>query len=236
MMGPLPGTRTEAEVLTKILKLDATRVGMADQASEARLRQAKGPRILHIATHGFFLPDDPASGTRRQPMLRSGIALAGFNARAGAHFDDDGVLTALDVSGLDLYGTELVVLSACETGVGELTHGEGVFGLKRALLLAGARTQVLSLWKVDDRATQTLMSAFYRRLLAGEDRAVAMGAVQQDMLHGRLTAKGPTTVHAADRGARVRTPEKGPVTQVGWRHPYYWASFTVSGAAGPVEF
>ncbi len=233
-MAPLPGTRAEAEGLAKLLDLKGERVGLGAQASETRLKAVKGPQILHIATHGFFLPDVTDEQVRDEPMLRSGIALAGFNERSGAHHEDDGVLTALDVSGLDLYGTELVVLSACETGLGEVENGEGLFGLKRALLLAGSRSQILSLWKVDDHATQALMTAYYTRLKSGDDRLDALRQVQLDMLSGRLTAEGVTATD--QRGATVAGSSAAtPSRTKGWRHPYYWASFTLSGADGPIE-
>jgi len=117
--------------------------------------------------------------------MRSGLVFAGANtwlkgeeAPAAA---EDGLLTAEDVTGMDLLGTELVVLSACETGLGEVRVGEGVFGLRRAFVLAGAKTLVMSLWKVPDEQTQELMVDFYRRLLAGEGRAEALRNAQLAM-------------------------------------------------------
>src|SRR5262249_12139573 len=146
------------------------------QATETAIKQARAPRVLHIATHGFFLsnsealpaeapgsliedprgmPDLRLSGWRahiKDPLLRSGLALAGANLRNSGN--DDGLLTALEVAGLDLWGTKLVVLSACDTGVGEVKSGDGVHGLRRALVLAGSETQVMSLWPVSDRVTR----------------------------------------------------------------------------------
>src|SRR5262249_5138148 len=151
-------------------------------ALEGPLKGHRSPRILHLATHGFFLPDqqadlrvflgrnlelggaaDPAGLGRlsgpgmEDPMLRSGLALAGAHTflRGGALPDEaeDGLLTAEDVAGLDLLDTELVVLSACDTGLGTVHVGEGVFGLRRAFTVAGAKTLVMSLWKVPDLAT-----------------------------------------------------------------------------------
>jgi CHAT domain-containing protein len=150
--------------------------------------EASGPRVIHLATHGFFLPDRPSApgerfrGGLESALLRSGLVLAGANTwlagyttlpRAG-----DGLLTAEEVTGLDLLGTELVVLSACETGLGDVSAGEGVFGLRRSFQLAGAATVVMSLWKVPDDPTRELMEAFYRHLLAGAPRAEALRQAQ----------------------------------------------------------
>ena len=114
---------------------------------------------------------------------------------------EDGVLTALEAAGLDLWGTQLVVLSACETGLGDVHTGEGVYSLRRAVVLAGAESQVISLWKVDDEATKDLMVDYYRRLMAGEGRAEALRQAQLAMLHSRAR-----------------------------NQPFYWASFISSGA------
>lgn len=173
------------------------------EALEGRVREVRSPAVLHIATHGFFLASRPArrrspapaalSGGGafarlervESPLLRSGLALAGANRwlrglplPPGA---EDGLLTAEDVATLDLHGTELVVLSACDTGVGRARVGEGVFGLRRAFVLAGARTLVLSLWSVPDAQTRALMEDFYRRLLAGEPRSEALREARMAM-------------------------------------------------------
>ena len=201
----LPGTRVEGESLAGMLDVQAWIEG---EALEARLKASRSPQILHLATHGFFLEDqkrDPnrewrdlgaivgaegemgrLSGSRLEnPLLRSGLALAGANTwltegnpPAEA---EDGILTAEDVSGMDLLNTELVVLSACETGLGEIRTGEGVFGLRRAFVLAGAKTLVMSLWKVPDQQTQELMDDFYRRILDGIPRAEALREAQLAM-------------------------------------------------------
>jgi CHAT domain-containing protein len=132
------------------------------------------------------------------PLLRSGLALAGANR--GASGTDDGLLTALEAAGLDLGGTKLVVLSGCDTGVGEVRTGDGVYGLRRALVLAGAESQVMSLWPVPDRSTSDLMVGYYKRLLNAEGRSDALRQVQLQML--------------------ARQPRA---------HPYYWAGFILSG-------
>jgi MYXO-CTERM domain-containing protein len=209
----LPGTAREARAV--VGAVGEARVLVGAEATERTFKALHGPRLLHVATHGFFLPDQPARhappGARidapvgaampafvEDPLLRSGLAFAGANQRkSGA---DDGMLTAMEVSGADLYGTGLVVLSACETGVGDVVNADGVYGLRRALVLAGARTQVMSLWKVDDAATEELMTGYYRRLQAGDGKGEAMRKVQLAMLA------------QSDR-----------------ERPYYWASFVVAG-------
>ncbi|MBD0326125.1 MAG: CHAT domain-containing protein, partial [Pyrinomonadaceae bacterium] len=211
---PLIGTAQEAAALKHILN-DA-QVLTGEQANEAALKRIEGPRILHIATHGFFLPDESqkkrAGGpsvvadsiqTRasksENPLLRSGLILAGANRQQSGP-GEDGVLTALEAAGLDLWSTKLVVLSACETGVGEIRNGDGVYGLRRALVLAGAESELMSLWQVSDRETRELMVEYYKRLQKGEGRTAALRQVQLWMLRRRRSA-----------------------------HPYYWASFIPVG-------
>lgn len=134
-----------------------------------------------------------------RPLLRSGLVLAGVKKRqSGA--GEDGVLTALEVAGLDLWGTKLVVLSACDTGVGDVVDRDGVYGLRRALVLAGAESELMSLWPVSDAATRHLMVAYYRRLQGGVGRAEALRQVQLEALR---------SVHH--------------------KHPFYWASFIPLG-------
>ena len=195
----LLGTREEGERIAKLLKV---RPWLQAEVLERRLKQVRSPWILHLATHGFFLadqgrePDQHAwiggsdmgrfAGLRLEnPLLRSGLALAGGNTwlRKGQlpPEAEDGLLTAEDVTGMDLLDTELVVLSACDTGLGEIRTGEGVFGLRRAFVLAGAKTLVMSLWKVPDEETRELMEDFYRRILAGEPRAEALRNAQLAM-------------------------------------------------------
>jgi CHAT domain-containing protein len=163
---------------------------MGREVLKARFRALRSPALLHVATHGFFLADQrglrsaPGANALRveNPLLRSGLLLAGFNAwlagAAAGPDTEDGILNAEDVSGLDLVDTELTVLSACETGLGEVLVGEGVFGLRRAFELAGARTVVMSLWKVPDQQTVKLMGQFYRGILAGRPRAEALREAQ----------------------------------------------------------
>jgi CHAT domain-containing protein len=217
---PLDGTAKEAVALKDLLKVEDKNVLTQAEATEARVKQLQGPRLLHIATHGFFLKDNelPAAAARtaafsqdqvpvpvgENPLLRSGLALAGANGRrSGEH--DDGILTAAEVAQMDLRGTQLVVLSACETGLGDVQNGEGVYGLRRALVLAGAETQVASLWKVADEATKNLMVDYYTRLLKGEGRSAALREAQRTM------------INSAERS-----------------HPYYWAAFVSIGRWTPL--
>jgi superkiller protein 3 len=157
------------------------------------LYQAAGGKGFEVDVHSVFDEDAPARGRDSRPdlllenpLLRSGLALAGANAWLQGlrppSDAEDGLLTAEDVTGLDLPATELVVLSACETGLGQVKVGEGILGLRRAFVLAGARTLVMSLWKVPDDATRELMEDFYQRLKAGEGRAEALR-------HAQLTLK-----------------------------------------------
>jgi CHAT domain-containing protein len=195
---PLDATADEARDVSALLS--GARVLTGVQATESALKQLRGPSILHVATHGFFLqkppeqkrmPDDqhapasingaPTMTISENPLLRSGLALAGANQRDGGN-GEDGILTALEATGLDLWGTKLVVLSACETGVGDVQNGEGVYGLRRALVLAGAESEMISLWKVNDDATRDLMVDFYKRLESGVGRSEALRQVQLKML------------------------------------------------------
>jgi len=195
----LPGTAAEADALEKTLIKPTVYRGK--QATESTLKGLQAPPILHLATHGFFLADADASV--ENPLLRSGLVFAGANGRSSNN--DDGVVTALEASGLDLRGTQLVVMSACETGVGKLTNGEGVYGLRRALVIAGAESLVMSMWQVDDAATKDLMAGYYKKLQDGLGRSEALRAIQRD-----LAAK----------------PK--------YAHPYYWASFIAAGDSSPL--
>jgi CHAT domain-containing protein/Tfp pilus assembly protein PilF len=210
----LPGTHEEAAEIGALFA--GARVLTDANASEGALKNAHAPSILHLATHAYFGAQDCAGQPQAtdNPLLAAGLALAGANACHDGS-GGDGVLTGEELAGLDLYGTQLVVLSACDTGIGDLALADanrligvrdGVYGLRRALMLAGAETQVVSLWKVKDLATQELMSAYYRALLQGRGRAEALRQVQLAMLRSK------------DRA-----------------HPYYWASFAVVGMDGPLR-
>ena len=190
---PLPGTRAEAEAIRKLVP--TARVLSGAEATEPALLGLVAPDILHVATHGVFLADPaaPAGGARglhlvstavgapaaKNPLVRSALLLAGAGAPAlrasEAPDGPDGVATALEVAGMNLWGTELVVLSACDSGRGAVRLGQGVYGLRRAVLVAGAETLVTSLWRVDDEVTEKLMTRFYEGLLSGRGRLESMG-------------------------------------------------------------
>ncbi len=202
--GQLPGTRAEGELVGRILGVQPT---MGAAAVKARVKACRSPRIMHFGVHGFFLSNQrsPADGapvvsgygptderirrlaTLENPYLRSGLALAGANTwLAGGDPPseaENGLLTAEDIAGLDLLDTDLVVLSACETGLGEIRAGEGVLGMCRAFAIAGARALIVSLWQVPDHPTYLLMATFYERLLAGEPCAIALRSAQQALRH-----------------------------------------------------
>ena len=168
-----------------------------------------------------------ALGQIENPLLRSGLALAGANLSKNGE-SDDGIPTAQEAAGLDLWGTKLVVLSACDTGVGEVKNGEGVYGLRRALVLAGSETQVMSLWPVSDKGTRDLMIEYYRRLLRGEERSVALRQVQLRMLASQVGGeKGPNRL-LVTKGLPGATAKDQKQAR-DYSHPYYWASFIQSG-------
>jgi CHAT domain-containing protein len=193
---PLPGTRQEAKTLQGLFPHAQLFLGSA--ATKEQLLHLETPGILHIATHGFFLDDPTAPAATRglghldtpgdpgpaqrpsDPLLRSFLVLAGARAPApeagevGPRRPEDSLVTALELAGLNLWGTELVVLSACDTARGDVKLGQGVYGLRRAFVVAGAETVVMSLWKVNDGTTRTLMESYYRNLLAGKGRAAAL--------------------------------------------------------------
>jgi CHAT domain-containing protein len=227
----LPGTRDEVDELRA--ELPDARVYLGADATEAALRRV-APRaaILHLATHGFFLSADcdrsgttaPGTGDTRgigglavrrdpdsrvvaPPLLRAGLVLAGANRRGpDTDAEEDGILLADEILGLDLPAGAWVVLSACDTGVGQAQVGEGVLGLRRAFAIAGARTLVMSLWSVEDESTRIWMRELYRARF-GEGASTAQAA--------RLASRRVLASRRA-RGQSV--------------HPFWWAAFVATGS------
>jgi CHAT domain-containing protein len=216
-IAPLPGTKVEIENIAQYCTSQniPAKIFLEGDAQEEAVKKLKSPQILHIATHGFFLTDLPDNINNRQgfasdqapltasnPLLRCGLFLA--NAEKGLQVGeipgkDNGVLTAQEAMNLDLENTGLVVLSACETGLGEILNGEGVYGLQRAFQQAGAQSVIMSLWTVNDAATQEMMSSFYENL---------------------LVKKQPKreAFHNAQLALKKKYPE-----------PYYWGAFIIIG-------
>lgn len=182
----LPATEKEVDGVQKILlgKNWASRVFKKVEASEENIKKADNAEVIHIATHGFFLSDvdmdeDEGSELLSNPLFRSGVLLSGAGVeRSMRQNQEDGVLTSYEAMNLNLEKTDLVVLSACETGLGEIRNGEGVYGLQRSFLVAGANSVLMSLWQVDDVATQELMNTFYTFWLDGLDRSQAFRKAQ----------------------------------------------------------
>ena len=188
----LHGTQKEALAIKKLYP--NSKIYRDKEASETNFFKIYQPKILHLSTHGFFLKDEKVIN----PMLKSGIALSGANY-AIKNQNGEGIVTALEISGLNLKGTELVVLSACETGVGEVEEAEGVAGINKAFMKAGARYIVMSLWSVSDNATATLMKNFYGNIKNNKGYTIAL------------------------RDAKIEMIKNGKA------HPYYWSGFVGSG-------
>lgn len=208
----LPGTKTEIRQVEQILTSHQwkTTEFTGEKATEESIKEISNPKVLHIATHGFFI-DDTGSGNsamgvntdfaRQNPLLRSGLLFSGasdFIQNNISTTAENGILHAYEAANLSLDNTELVVLSACETGKGEVQNGEGVYGLQRAFQTAGAKAVIMSLWKVDDTATQQLMSSFYENWMNGKEKSEAFKSAQLEL--------------------KKKYPE-----------PYYWGAFVMTG-------
>ncbi len=222
--GSLPGTKTESDSIQKTMQQlqQPVNVYTETQASEITIKKEKSPRILHIATHGFFLekldiPEDKNLTRGIQFNDRGKMAIAYVEntlARSGLAFTyanqgikgtkqadgSDGILTALEVIDLNLEGTELVTLSACETGVGEISVGEGVYSLNRAFQEAGAKAVLSTLWKISDEGTNLFMQKFYQQFLNNKSAQQALHETQE----------------------AFKNSEE-------WKDPFYWAAFVMTG-------
>jgi len=182
----LPGTEKEIDILSELFQQKGWRMDIWTQqeATEEQLKNMIKPKVLHIATHGFFEPDHDEHTFLNNPLYRSGLLLSGAEKifqKDGTYIqsgEEDGILTAFEAMNLNIENTELVVLSACETGLGEIRNGEGVYGLQRALKVAGARSILISLWKVSDQVTQELMVDFYTNWLGGMSKREALKQTQ----------------------------------------------------------
>jgi CHAT domain-containing protein len=198
----LPGTAKEITGLQQLFASRSVKINLvsSNKASEETYKKLNGqsPSIMHLATHGFFLPDPAKTTTDTislkfqnpyqlspDPLMRSGIILSGgnhaWNGEKLTPGTEDGILTAYEIAQMDLHNTQLVVLSACETALGDLQGAEGVFGLQRAFKIAGVKNMVLSLWQVPDKETVELMTAFYTNLLSGKPVREAFYLAQKDM-------------------------------------------------------
>ena len=218
----LPETEKEAKAIAKILGANNAEIYLGKQALESvLLKNTIPPKILHLATHGFFLDEQNwqyfLTQLRRStktetnigisnPLLRSGFALSGANhAFGGESLYGDGIITAEKILGLHLRGTQMVVLSACETGLGEVQLGEGVYGLRRAFTQVGAKSLVMSMWSVPDLETRELMVAFYQNL--------ALGNMNRNQALRKATLK-----------LMKQTRQK-----YGQAHPLFWGAFVFMG-------
>jgi tetratricopeptide (TPR) repeat protein len=205
---PLPLTRPEGEAAATRLKtaMGAEPRLLTDvKATEAAVKSAARPKALVLATHTYFLPPSNEKSKTDDPLSRCGLLLAGYNQRASAEpGQEDGVLTGQEIAGLDLRGTGLVVLPACNTGFGESTTGDSVAGLRQAFQLAGASDVLATLWPIPDTETARLMARFYDRLGSGLGHAEVLAAAQREAIKERRKTMGTA-------------------------HPYYWAGLTLTG-------
>lgn len=253
----LPATKTEAENIEKALKSSVikTKLYTDTTGTETSFKALSGKHIdiIHIATHGFYWKERELTGfqmiplqdnllnryTEDKALARSGLLFAGANTALKGKklpiYVDDGILTAKEITALDLRGLDLVVLSACQTGLGEIT-GDGVFGLQRGFKKAGANTLMMSLWNVDDNATQILMTQFYKNIIAGKSKFEALHDAQQYVREFEIekvvsinVGKRPLSAHAREQ-AQQNTKEKVIKRIKPYQNPKYWAAFILLDA------
>jgi CHAT domain-containing protein len=195
----LKGTLVEAEAINKELQefKISTTLFSGENANEESFKSlsSKSPTIIHIATHGFYIADNKSKNTdleagnnfknNKNPLFRCGLIMAGVNrvwtGNKAIEGVDDGILTAFEVSNLDLSNTKLVVLSACETGLGDIKGSEGVYGLQRAFKMAGVHYMITTLWEIQDEVTVEFMKVFYQQWLKGKDIHDAFKLAQVEM-------------------------------------------------------
>ena len=248
----LPGTRKEAEEIYQCLSEDDIQVNLhlGSQATEEAIKNLSGhaPNILHIATHGFYWTDQEIREGNMdeklqflsmygnlddadQALTRSGLLFAGANhTLTGTTVDDqhdDGILTAKEISVLDLRGVDMLVLSACQTGLGKVT-GDGVFGLQRGFKKAGAGCLLMSLWKVDDKATRQLMTFFYHNLTQGMNKHDAFSKAQHDLRNMDVEDNSRRKNRRAI-SSRAKRAKKAAAKKV-YADPHYWAAFILLDA------
>ena len=258
----LPESKVEIDTIRQLLedKKISVEIYTASAANEESFKALSGKKqnILHIATHGFYWPDTTAqkqqyfshhTSVSIDPLKRCGLLFAGANTALSGHSErlasgvEDGILTAQEISTLDLREADIVALSACETARGDVS-GEGVFGLQRAFKMAGAQTLLMAIWPVDDKATQLLMISFYRNLNQGMSKRQAFRIAQQEVrnytadgtssgsrsaLHEKYKSKGKMTGQAPQppKGgveSSVVSKQGGEVSHP-YASPYYWAGF-----------
>lgn len=267
----LPGTKIEVDSIEEMLKQKHMRVnayrGRSATEESFKALSSKGTNIIHLATHGFYWPEKEAKQQKFftqnstiesdiqqalpiDPLDRCGLLFAGANTALGGHSArldkgvQDGILTAKEISAMDLRGTDIVVLSACETGLGDVS-GDGVFGLQRAFKKAGAQTMLMALWKVSDDATRLLMTSFYRYMNQGMSKRQAFRAAQQEVRNytsgdvssdddramsgkekklnkGKMTDPQPKPASSDKKPSANHSNEE--VTHP-YASPYYWAGF-----------
>jgi CHAT domain-containing protein len=215
VVGRIPATRSEISEIVRQWQSASSEPAVtlfdAQASEDAFKKQSHGIRVLHLATHGYYIsnecrPDKSSAGfVGESPLLESGLFFAGANLKGQGAADakvEDGTLTAEEVAGLNLNGTDLVVLSACETGLGEVRSGEGVFGLRRAFQMAGAKTVISALWPVDDKSTADLMGSLF--------------AAREQNIYDAMRQAALKTIQA--RRAAGKSD-----------HPFYWAGFVATG-------
>lgn len=258
----LPGTQIEVDTIQQLLQRQQIKVKLyqAKQATEESFKALSGthPNIIHLATHGFYweekeaqqqkyftqnstIEDDVQQAMPIDPLDRCGLLFAGANTALAGHSArldkgvQDGILTAKEISTLDLREADIVVLSACETGLGDIS-GDGVFGLQRAFKMAGAQTMLMALWKVDDDATRLLMTAFYRNYSNGQNKREAFRNAQLEVRNytgsesdadDRAIASGKEKMKkksAVSSQPSVVSDQQSAVSHP-YASPYYWAGF-----------